>query len=102
MQTPGSNSNSWSVAQEQQSERRPEDESRVNDAGHAESEQIVHDIMELMKAKHSSHLVTGKHNATRHLPDAKIHQKNATAPANHTVMSRRKLSVLRNRKARLV
>lgn len=101
VQTPGSNSNSWSVAQEQHSERRPEDESRVNDAGHAESEQAVHDIMELMKAKHSANIVTGKHNATKHQLNATMHQKNATAPANRTVMSRRKLSVLRNRNVRL-
>lgn len=101
VQTPGSNSNSWSVAQEQQSERRPEDENRVNDAGHAESEKIVHEIMELMKEKNTSHIVNGKHNMTRPHLNAKLNQKNATAPANQTVMSRRKLSVLRNRNARL-
>lgn len=101
IQTPGSNSNSWSVAQEQHSERRPEDESRVNEAGHSQSDQVVHDIMELMRKKNHTNIVNGKHNSTKHYLNAKLHQKNATAPANQTVMSRRKLSVLRNRSTKL-
>ncbi|KAJ5082386.1 hypothetical protein N7532_011429 [Penicillium argentinense] len=101
IQTPGSDSNSWSMAQEQHSERRPEDESRVNEAGHSQSDQVVHDIMMLIQEK-QSHVADDKHNATKHqihTPHAKLNQKNAnaTAPANRTVMSRRKLSVLRNR-----
>ncbi|KAJ5291225.1 hypothetical protein N7478_000476 [Penicillium angulare] len=92
VQTPGSNENSWHLAQTQSSERQPEEESRVNDAGHLESEEIVHRVMEALhhKAK-GMHLVSGKHNATRY---------NGTAPKNAT-LSRRKLSVLRNRVARL-
>jgi hypothetical protein len=85
VQTPGSNSNTWHVAQTAQSEREPEQEGRVNNAGHFESEQLVHSIMEKLAQKHS-HFVSGKHNATQSL--------------NRTV-SRRKLSVLRNRATRL-
>ena len=100
VQTPGSNANSWHLAQVDHSERQPEQEGRVDNDGHAESEEIVHRIMEeLNKKQKGINLVSGKHNATRHLNGTLA--KNGTAPANRTVMSRRKLSVLRNRVARL-
>ncbi|KAJ6120876.1 hypothetical protein N7523_005156 [Penicillium sp. IBT 18751x] len=95
VQTPGSNSNSWHVAQSAQSEREPEQEGRVNNAGHAESEKMVHDIMEELAQKHS-HFVSGKYHATQ--SNGSLH--NGTIPGNHTI-SRRKLSVLRNRADRL-
>ncbi|KAJ5147041.1 hypothetical protein N7526_000393 [Penicillium atrosanguineum] len=95
VQTPGSNSNSWHVAQSAQSEREPEQEGRVNNAGHAESENMVLGIMEKLAQKHS-HFVSGKHHATQ----SNVSHHNGTAPGNHT-MSRRKLSVLRNRSNRL-
>jgi hypothetical protein len=96
MQTPGSNSNSWHVAQAAQSEREPEQEGRVDNAGHTESEQMVHSIMEKLAQKHS-HFVSAKHNATQGINGS---HHNGTAPGNHTVL-RRKLSVLRNRATRL-
>lgn len=96
VQTPGSNSNSWHVAQASHSEREPEQEGRVNNAGHYESEQVVHSIMEKLAEKHS-HFVSGKHNDTQSLNGS---HHNGTASGNRT-MSRRKLSVLRNRATRL-
>ncbi|KAJ6137591.1 hypothetical protein N7471_004077 [Penicillium samsonianum] len=98
IQTPGSNSESWRSSQVAHSQREPVQEGRVNNAGHAESEQIVHQMMELWKNK-TSHIVTGKHDAT-HL-NVTLHH-NGTAPGNRTVMSRRRLSVLRNRAPRFV
>ncbi|KAJ5658718.1 uncharacterized protein N7484_002367 [Penicillium longicatenatum] len=100
VQTPGSNANSWHLAQTESSEREPLQESRVNNVGHEESEAIVHRIMEALRHKaHGMNLVSGKTNATRHL-NGTIHA-NGTAPANGTIVSRRKLSVLRNRATRL-
>ncbi|KAJ5627752.1 hypothetical protein N7490_009980 [Penicillium lividum] len=96
VQTPGSNTNSWHIAQTEQSEREPEQESRVNNVGHSESDAIVHRIMEELRIKaHGINLVSGKTNSTRQL-NGTVHL-NGTAPANGTVLSRRKLSVLRNR-----
>lgn len=98
VQTPGSNSDSWHVAQMAQSEREPVQDGRVNNEGHAESQQIVHDIVEALMHKHAS-LVSGKHNSTQHhLNGTMAH--NGTVSGNRTV-SRRKLSVLRNRITRL-
>ncbi|KAJ5917377.1 hypothetical protein N7466_010931 [Penicillium verhagenii] len=100
VQSPGSNANSWHLAQTEHSEREPEEESRVDNVGHLESEEIVHRIMEELRSKeHGINLVSGKTNATRQLNGTL--PANATAPANGTVLSRRKLSVLRNRVARL-
>ncbi|KAJ5161680.1 hypothetical protein N7492_007072 [Penicillium capsulatum] len=99
VQTPGSNANSWSSTQAAHSERQPEQEGRVNMAGHAQSEQTVRKVMEMLKNKHSS-LVSGKHNATQQHLNRTLRHGNATFPANRTV-SRRKLSVLRNRATRL-
>ncbi|CAG8898537.1 unnamed protein product [Penicillium egyptiacum] len=98
IQTPGSNSDSWRSSEVTHNQREPVQEGRVNDAGHAQSEQIVHHIMELLKNK-TSHIVTGKHHAAH--PNLTLHH-NGTAPGNRTVMSRRRLSVLRNRAARLI
>ncbi|KAJ5167096.1 uncharacterized protein N7482_005877 [Penicillium canariense] len=97
-QTPGSNAFSWSKAQTDQSERKPEEEDRVNNDGHAESDKIVHDIMEKLKNMAPS-MVTGKHNETQPALNATL-LHNGTASGNQT-LSRRKLSVLRNRVARL-
>lgn len=102
VQTPGSNADSWHMAQTAQSEREPAQEGRVNNAGHAESEKIVHDIMEALKKKNST-IVTGKHNSTltHHRPlNGTLPHLNGTASGNRT-FSRRKLSVLRNRATRL-
>lgn len=99
VQTPGSNANSWSSAQEAHSQRQPEQEGRVNMAGHAQSEQMVHSIMEMLKNKHST-LVSGKQNATLQHLNKTLHRGNGTVGANQTV-PRRKLSVLRNRATRL-
>ncbi|KAJ5578352.1 uncharacterized protein N7459_007316 [Penicillium hispanicum] len=100
VQTPGSNSNSWHMAQTSQNEREPEQEGRVNNDGHAQSQQIVQNILQLLnQKKNGTNLVTGKHNATGHHLHATL-KNNGTAPANRTV-SRRKLSVLRNRPTRL-
>lgn len=99
VQTPGSNSFSWSKAQTEYSGRNPEEEGRVNSDGHAESEKIVHDIMEKIRLQAAS-MVTGKHNATQSGLNATLHHGNGTAAGNRT-LSRRKLSVLRNRVARL-
>lgn len=108
VQTPGSNADSWNMAQTAQSEREPVQEGRVNDAGHAESAKLVHEIMEALNKKKNSTLVTGKHHNKHHNATAIHHRPlngtlslhNATAPANRTV-SRRKLSVRRNRVTRL-
>jgi hypothetical protein len=99
IQTPGSNSDSWHLSQATQNQREPEQESRVNNAGHAESQKIVHEMMELLKNK-TSKIVSGKHNATRPLNLA-LHS-NGTAAGNHTMMARRRLSVLRSRVARFI
>jgi hypothetical protein len=99
IQTPGSNADSWHLSQVTHNQREPAQESRVNSAGHAESDRIVHQMMELLKNKTST-IVSAKHNATHHMQLAQL--KNGTAPGNRTVMSRRRLSVLRNRVARLV
>ncbi|KAJ5204639.1 uncharacterized protein N7498_005518 [Penicillium cinerascens] len=96
VQTPGSNSDSWLVAQEAHSEIEPQEESRVDNAGHHESEQAVHSIMGKLAEKHS-HFVSGKHNDTQSINGS---HHNATASGNHTML-RRKLSVLRNRATRL-
>lgn len=95
VQTPGSNSNSWHAAQSAQSEFEPEQEGRVNNAGHAESEDMVQGIMEKLAQKHSQ-FVSGKDHG---IPSNGSYP-NGTAPDNHTI-SRRKLSVLRNRVTRL-
>ncbi|KAJ5275776.1 hypothetical protein N7524_001929 [Penicillium chrysogenum] len=97
IQMPGSNSDSWRASQATHSQREPVQEGRVNQAGHAQSDQIVHHIMQLLKNK-TSHIVTGKHHAHSNVT---LHH-NGTAPGNRTVMTRRRLSVLRNRAARLV
>lgn len=118
VQTPGSTAETWHLAQATQSEREPVQEGRVNNAGHLESEKIVHAIMEALKKKHAT-LVTGKHNSTAthhrplngtHRPLNGIHRPlngtltlhNGTAVAGNRTMSRRKLSVLRNRAPRLI
>ncbi|CAI7626766.1 unnamed protein product [Penicillium viridicatum] len=98
IQTPGSNSDSWRSSRVMQNQREPVQEGRVNNAGHAESDRIVHQMMELLKNK-TSHIVSGKHHAS-HL-NVTLHH-NGTVPGNRTVMSRRRLSVLRNRAARFV
>lgn len=98
IQTPGSNSDSWRTSQVVNNQREPAQESRVNMAGHAQSEQIVHQMLELLKNR-TSHIVTGKHHAT-HL-NVTLHH-NGTTPGNHTVMSRRRLSALRDRAGRFV
>ncbi|KAJ5901870.1 hypothetical protein N7495_002398 [Penicillium taxi] len=90
VQNPGSNANSWEHSANQ---IEPEQESRVDNAGHAESDAIVHRIMEELKDKSSAmNIVSGKHNSTG--------ASNATAPGA-PVVSRRKFSVLRNRATRL-
>lgn len=98
IQTPGSNSDSWHMSQTTPNQREPVQEGRVNNAGHAQSQQIVHQMMELMKNK-TSHIVSGKPNAT-HLHGAL--QSSGTPSGNRTVMSRRRLSVLRSRVDRMV
>ncbi|KAF3398600.1 hypothetical protein F1880_006319 [Penicillium rolfsii] len=99
VQTPGSNAFSWAKAQsESSSGRKPEQEARVNSDGHAESEKIVHDIMEKMKNQ-AARLVTGKHNVTHPAFNATTHRGNGTSSGNHT-LPRRKLSVLRDRGTR--
>ncbi|CAI7609567.1 unnamed protein product [Penicillium glandicola] len=98
IQTPGSNSDSWHSSQLTHNQREPGQEGRVNDAGHAQSDRIVHQVMELLKNK-TSHMVTGKHPATH--SNFTLHH-NGTAPGNRTVMAARRLSVLRNRAARFV
>lgn len=103
VQTPGSNADSWRMAQTAQSEREPVQEGRVNEAGHAESAKIVAEIMEALRKKQNSVTVKGKHNATmtHHRPlNGTLPYHNGTAYGNRTV-SRRKLSVLRNRATRL-
>lgn len=92
IQTPGSNSNSWN-SQAMNNHREPLQESRVENAGHSESQQIVHEMMELLKNK-TSQIVSGKDNSTHHF--------NLTTAGNRTMMARRRLSVLRNRAARLI
>ncbi|KAJ5961132.1 uncharacterized protein N7479_008282 [Penicillium vulpinum] len=93
IQTPGSESDSWRPSQVAQTQREPVQEGRVNDAGHAQSEQMVHQMMELLKNR-TSHNVTGNYqsahsNVTLHI--------NGTTAGNHTATSRRRLSVLRNK-----
>ncbi|KAJ5871939.1 uncharacterized protein N7529_004292 [Penicillium soppii] len=100
IQTPGSNSDSWHLSQISNNQREPLQESRVNNAGHAESQHIVHEMMELLKNK-TSKIISGKHNATHHHSNLALHH-NGTAAGNHTVMSRRRLSVLRSRVARFI
>ena len=99
MQNPGSNFDKWASAQsEHASERRPQEIERVNREGHAESDRIVHDLMEKLKNQTAS-MVSGKHNATRPL-NGSLSLDNGSAMKNRT-MIRRKLSVLRNRAARV-
>ncbi|KAJ5514918.1 hypothetical protein N7463_004470 [Penicillium fimorum] len=98
IQMPGSNSDSWRWSQAAHNQRGPVQESRVNNAGHVESDRIVHRVMELLKNK-TSHIVTGKHHSIH--SNVTLHH-NGTAPGNRTVMSRRRLSILRNRAARFV
>ncbi|KAJ5834224.1 hypothetical protein N7447_000250 [Penicillium robsamsonii] len=98
IQMPGSNSDSWRWSQATHNQREPVQESRVNNAGHVESDRIVHQVMELLKNK-TSHIVTGKHHPIH--SNVTLHH-NGTAPGNRTVVSRRRLSVLRNRAARFV
>ncbi|KAJ5162802.1 uncharacterized protein N7500_004632 [Penicillium coprophilum] len=97
-QMPGSNLESWRGSEATHSQREPVQESRVNDAGHVGSDRIVHQVMALLKNQ-TSHIVTGKHHPIH--SNVTLHQ-NGTALGNHTVMSRRRLSVLRNRAARFV
>ncbi|KAJ6109160.1 hypothetical protein N7486_001394 [Penicillium sp. IBT 16267x] len=100
VQTPGSNANSWHLAQMENSEREPEQESRVNNVGHEESEAIVHRVMEALRTKaQGMNLVSGKTNATRQMNGTILY--NGTTPANGTIIARRKLSVLRSRATRL-
>jgi hypothetical protein len=87
------------LSQITQNQREPEQESRVNNAGHAESQQIVHKMMELLKNKPSV-LIDGKHNGTHYLNVTMHH--NGTVAGNRTIISRRRLSALRNRMARFV
>ncbi|CAG7963307.1 unnamed protein product [Penicillium olsonii] len=96
IQTPGSSSNSWS-SQASNSHREPFQESRINNAGHSESQQVVHEMMELMKNK-TAKIVSGKHNSTR----LNLASPNGTTAGDRTMMARRRLSVLRNRVARLI
>ncbi|KAJ5130213.1 uncharacterized protein N7515_006252 [Penicillium bovifimosum] len=99
IQTPGSDADSWHSSQATQNQREPEQESRVDSAGHAESDRIVHQIMELLKNKTST-IVSAKHNGTHHMQPGPF--KNGTMPGNRTVTTRRRLAVLRSRVARLV
>jgi hypothetical protein len=105
VQTPGSNAFSWSKAQTEYAGRKPEEEVRVNNDGHAESEKIVHAIMEKIKNQSAS-MVTGKHNGTQPALNVTLQHGNGTLQhGNWTVsgnrtLTRRKLSVLRNRVAR--
>ncbi|KAJ5247424.1 hypothetical protein N7468_002407 [Penicillium chermesinum] len=100
VQTPGSNANSWHLAQTLSSEREPHQEERVENEGHLESSQVVAKIMEeIAHRKHGLNIVSGKPNFTSLINGTKLHN-NGTAPGNHTI-SRRKLSVLRNRPTRL-
>lgn len=95
VQTPGSNAFSWSKAQTAYAGRKPEEEGRVNSDGHAESDKIVHEIMEKIRNQLAS-MVSGKHNETHSALNVTMPRGNGTAASNRT-MSRRKLSVLRNR-----
>ncbi|KAJ5550748.1 hypothetical protein N7461_005446 [Penicillium sp. DV-2018c] len=99
IQRPGSNADSWHPSQDTNDQRDPAQESRVGSLNQAESNRIVHQIMELLKNKTST-IVDAKHNATRPVQWTPL--KNGTVPGNRTVMSRRRLSVLRNRVRRLV
>ncbi|KAJ5295010.1 hypothetical protein PENANT_c037G04306 [Penicillium antarcticum] len=104
IQTPGSNSDSWHLSQITHNQREPEQEGRVNNAGHAESQQIVHKMMELLKNK-ASVLIDGKHNGTHHNGTHHLNvtmHHNGTVAGNRTVISRRHPSVLRSRMARFV
>lgn len=100
VQTPGSNANSWHLAQSMSSEREPSQEGRVESEGHLESSQIVSKIMEAIEhRKNGLNIVSGKHNMTGPLNGTQL-QNNGTASGNRTI-TRRKLSVLRNRPTRL-
>lgn len=104
VQTPGSNADTFRMAQTTQSERQPVQEERVNNAGHVESANIVQELMEILNKKKNSTTVAGKHNATltHHRPlNGTLPHHNGTVSTNRTV-SRRKLSVLRNRATRLI
>ncbi|KAJ5435648.1 hypothetical protein N7445_006533 [Penicillium cf. griseofulvum] len=98
IQTPGSASDSWHSSQDTHNQREPVQEDRVNSAGHAQSDRIVHHVMKMLQNK-TSHIVSAKHRPIH--SNITLHH-NGTAPGNHTVMSRRRLSVLRNRAARFV
>lgn len=96
IQTPGSNTDSWHYTQ---SQREPLQEGRVNNAGHVESDRVVHQLMALLRHK-TSKIVSGKQNATRPL-NAALHSSTPTA-GNRTAMSGRRSSVLRSRVARFI
>ncbi|KAJ5468734.1 hypothetical protein N7475_006486 [Penicillium sp. IBT 31633x] len=98
IQTPGSNSDSWRLAQTTQNQREPAQEERVNNAGHAQSQQKVEEMIGMLKSKTSTLVSEKKYNSSHYLD---MLRNNGTTPGNHTVMSRRRLSVLRNRLARL-
>ena len=99
VQTPGSNAVSWHKAQEDHSQREPVQEGRVNAAGHEQSDKVVQNVMDMLRNKHSK-IVSAKYNATQPHLNKTVHHGNGSVIANRTV-SRRKLSVLRNRATRL-
>lgn len=99
IQTPGSNTDSWHYTQNTQSQREPVQEGRVNNAGHAESERVVHQLMALLRHK-TSKIVSGKQNATR--PSNSALPSNTPTSSNRAVMTPRPSSVLRSRVARFV
>lgn len=93
-QTPSSNAGSWHLAQV--SHKPQPEQGRVDNAGHADSRKVLLSILEFFEKfekKNGTDIGSGKHNSTKHVAGS---LKNGTAPANRTV-SRRKLSVLRNR-----
>ncbi|KAG0158707.1 hypothetical protein PDIDSM_6226 [Penicillium digitatum] len=100
IQTPGSNSDSWGSTQVPQNQREPVQEGQVNNAGHGESDRIVHQMMELLNNE-TSYIVSGKHHDNDTRLDVALHN-NGTARGNHTVLSRRHMSNLRNRDVRFV
>ncbi|CAL5871673.1 uncharacterized protein PFLUO_LOCUS5926 [Penicillium psychrofluorescens] len=90
-QTPGSDSESWHRAQTaQSSERAPEEEARVNSAGHVEADSVFNALLEYLKHKNATSIL--HNNATQHLNLT----QHINGTANNTI-SRRHLSVLRNR-----
>ncbi|KAF7717479.1 Uncharacterized protein PECH_007967 [Penicillium ucsense] len=96
MQTPGSNSNTWANAQTgRASQQNPEQVERVNQDGHAESEKIVHDLMERLKNQTATY-VSGKSNSTRPV-NGTLLQSNGTVSRSPGLIKRR-LSVLRRRR----